>query len=123
MTRILVVDDDKDIRESLRDIMEHEGYDVSIAANGNEAVRIFEEQEADLIIVDIFMPEKDGIDTIIDLNRQYHDVKIIAISAGNPFGKKDLYLGLAKKIGASHTFEKPLNIEKLLAAIKEMLGT
>jgi len=121
LARILVVDDDKDFRESLKEILEHQGYDVSTAVNGNEALSLFKQDEPDLLIIDIFMPEKDGIETMMNINRNYHDVKIIAVSAGNPYGKKDLFLDIAGEIGASYTFQKPLNIEKLLEAVGEMV--
>ena len=89
MKRILVVDDEDEIRMMLRQILEMEGYEVSDAANGRMAVNLFRNDPTDLIITDIIMPEKDGIETITELRRDYPDVKIIAITGGGRIGSEN----------------------------------
>ena len=121
MKRILVIDDDIQVRQVLREILERAGYDVVDAPDGKEGIRLYRDNPTDLIITDIIMPEKEGIETILELKRDFPDVKIIAISGGghcNPEG----YLEAATKFGVAHTFTKPLDRKELLEAIQGLLG-
>ncbi len=120
MTRILVVDDEEPIRGLLRQAFEMNGYDVVEASNGSEAVRIFREDEIDLVITDIIMPNKEGLESIMDLKEIDPDVKIIAMSGGGRL-EPHSYLQMASKFGAKKVFPKPLSITLLLAAVKELL--
>ena len=86
MPRILIIDDERQIRELLRDILEDAGYDVAEAADGQEAIKIQRGEPADLIITDLIMPEKEGIETIRELKQSYPDVRIIAMSGGGVVG-------------------------------------
>ena len=90
------------------------------ASNGEQGLRIYRQEPVDLIITDILMPEKEGIETIIELRQDFPDVKIIAMSGGGRIGTKD-YLHLAKIFGVQRTFTKPVAREQLLDAIKELL--
>ncbi len=121
MKRILVIDDDFQVRALLKEILEQEGYEVADASNGAEGIRLYRDEPADLIITDIIMPEKEGIETIFELKRDFPDVKIIAISGGGRLSSKD-YLSIAEKCNVARTFSKPFNREELLEAICELLG-
>lgn len=120
MARILVIDDDDQLRVFLRRILEKDGHEVADAPNGAVGIMIHRENPADLVITDIFMPEKEGISTIMDLNRNFPKVKIIAISGGGRAHSVD-YLELAKNLGAARAFQKPFDKADLLEAIKELL--
>lgn len=120
MTHILIIDDEQPIRLILRKLVESEGYTVTEASNGIEGIKSYHENPADLIIIDIIMPDKQGIQTIRELKKEYPDVKIIAISGGGK-GTPDGYLNLAKKSGAMQTIEKPIRKEELLKAIKNLI--
>ncbi len=122
MARILVVDDEAPIRGLLRQAFETSGYDVVEASDGSEAVRIFREDKIDLVITDIIMPDKEGLESIIDLKEIDQDVKIIAMSGGGRL-EPHSYLQMASKFGAKKVFQKPLSIALLLVAVKELLET
>ncbi len=121
MQRILVIDDDAQIRELLRRILVSEGFAVAEASNGHEALEIQNRDPADLIITDIIMPEKGGIETIRELRAQNPDIKIIAMSGGGLIGPEE-HLTLPKRMGVSHTFTKPVEKATLINAVKELLG-
>jgi DNA-binding response OmpR family regulator len=120
MSRILIIDDERLIRLTLRKILERAGHEVIEAANGSEGIGLHLRQPADLIITDIIMPEKEGIETIKDLRRAQPDLKIIAVSGGGRAGAES-YLEIARHFGAEHVFEKPFNPKELLAAIESSL--
>lgn len=118
---ILVVDDDENIRNLLRVMLEREGYEVSSAGDGKEAIRQFRRKLPDLIIMDIIMPEQEGLKTIFDLRRERPDIRIIAISGGGQYGLGD-YLDAAAALGADQTFPKPFDRVALLDSIRRLLS-
>ena len=120
MARILIIDDEPIIRDVLIETLEREGYETVAASDGNDGIKIHQENPADLIITDLIMPEKEGIETIMELRRDSQDVKIIAMSGG---GKIDpnTYLQIAKTVGAVKTLAKPIRIEELLKTVQEVL--
>ena len=120
MARILIIDDEAMIRDLLVNILEREGYDTATASGGKDGIKIYRENPTDLIITDLLMPEKDGIEIIRELCRDFQDVKIIAMSGG---GKTDseTYLHIAKTIGAIKTLAKPFDRKELLTTIRELL--
>lgn len=120
MAKILVIDDDEQVLDMLYESLTRERFDVLKASNGEQGLRIYRQEPVDLIITDILMPEKEGIETIIELRQDFPDVKIIAMSGGGRIGTKD-YLHLAKIFGVQRTFTKPVAREQLLDAIKELL--
>ena len=120
--RILVIDDEEEIRDILKQMLELEGYQVITAMDGNEGIKLFKQDPFDLVITDIIMPDKEGIETIIELRREFPDVKIISISGGGRIGPHD-YLKMSKKLGAERSFTKPFERKKILQAIVELLGT
>ena len=121
MPRVLVVDDDQDVREMLRQMLERAGYGVSIATNGKEALTEYRAAPADLMVTDIVMPEKEGLETILDLRKDFPDVKIIAISGGGRLGPQN-YIEMASAFGAKRTFTKPLDRKEFLAAVSDLIG-
>ena len=120
MRNILVIDDDTQIRSMLRRVLEREGYVVEEACDGLEGLRIYRENPADLVITDIIMPNKEGIELIKDLLHEFPDIKIIATSGGGNMPPQ-LYLGLAEGLGVDQVFAKPFDIKELLAAVKALL--
>ena len=121
MAHILLIDDDDQIRIMLRQMLEAEGYEVVNASNGKEGIRLYREDPADLIIADIIMPEKEGIEVIMELKKDFPDVKIIAISGGGQIDAEE-YLQMAKMLGAKFTFTKPFERKELMDAVKEIVG-
>jgi len=120
MARILVIDDNDQIRLSLRMALEDADYSVEEAADGIAGLELFREKPIDLIITDLIMPEKEGLETISDLRKDSPGVKIIAIS-GDCSANPNSYLSTAKAMGAARTFKKPINLAELLDAIEELL--
>ncbi len=115
--RILIVDDEEQIRRVLRRKLEQCGYEVDEASDGNVAIRKASEQHYDLVIADIIMPERDGLEVIMHLRRHQADVKVIAVSAPS----NHLYLDSAKAFGASRTFSKPFELAEIERAVHEIL--
>ncbi len=121
MTTILVIDDDFYVREMLKTVLEDAGYNVLEAADGNVGIRLFNENKVHLIITDIIMPEKEGLETIQELKKTSPETKIIAMSGGAKVGPTT-YLKLAQRLGANKVFQKPISITELLGSIKELLA-
>lgn len=120
--RILVVDDEEIVRFTLRQMLEKAGHDVFEAANGLEALKSFEELEVDLVITDIIMPEKEGIETIVELLRRQPELKIIAVSGGGRTHNLD-YLQIAKRFGAKSILAKPLDRQAVVDTVARALGS
>jgi len=120
MADILIIDDDDQFRVMLRKLIERNGYEVIDVSGAQEGIRIYQENPTDLIITDLIMPDKDGIETIQELKQHFPDVKIIAISGGGRLGPEG-YLYLAKMLGANRTLTKPIELPELLKAIEELL--
>ncbi|PID71682.1 MAG: response regulator [Desulfobulbus propionicus] len=118
--RILVIDDDEQMRTLIRQVMEWAGYEVVEANNGREGMRLQQQIKADLVITDLIMPEQEGLETITALKSLYANTKIIAISGGGRIGP-EAYLPAAKELGADRVFSKPFNVQELAAAVKELL--
>jgi CheY-like chemotaxis protein len=115
---ILLIDDEEAFRSVLKQVLQNAGYDVVEASNGAEGIRYFHDQPADMIITDIIMPEKEGIETIIELKKTYPDVKLIAMSGGGWYGT-DIDFDMAKKLGA-YTLNKPFALQELLDVVSEL---
>jgi len=117
---ILLIDDEKPFRAVIKQVLTRAGYDVVEAANGVEGINRFYEQPTDMIITDIIMPEKEGIETIIELKKAHPEVKLIAMSGGGWYGT-DIDFDMAKKLGA-RTLDKPFELQELLDVISELLN-
>ena len=120
MKRILIIDDDYLVRGMLERLMRKACYDVETAEDGNRALKLHRDNPVDLVITDIIMPEKEGLETITEFRQSSSGVKIIAISGGGRIGPAG-YLKRAKMLGADRTFAKPVDTAKLLSAVQEML--
>ncbi len=118
MARILVIDDSAAVRELLEQMLRLTGHDVAVAGNGKEGLEQIRRQPVELVITDLFMPEKEGLETIQELRRDFPDIAIIAMS-GEP-GLPSL-LGIAKRFGAVKTIEKPFDRTEMMAAVEEVL--
>ena len=121
MARIVVVDDDARLREIVRRVLERAGHQVKEASNGTEGTQLVREDPPDLLITDIVMPDKEGIATIVELRRDYPDLKIIAASGGGRFGVGP-YLDSAKMFGANRTLTKPFGIDEIRQTVEELLA-
>jgi len=121
MAHILLIDDDNLLRGLLRINLEEAGYTVTEARDGKEGLALQAQSPADLVLTDLIMPEKEGVETIIELRKKHPKVKIIAMSGGGRGSATD-YLQTARKLGAARTLCKPFTDEELLAAIQEVLG-
>ena len=121
MVRILIIDDDPQILGMLGQILEREGHEVVEAPNGKVGLKLYRENPTDLIITDLIMPEKEGIETIMELRWDFPDVKIIAISGGGRIEAEE-YLFMAQKLGVQRTFAKPIERAELLKSVRELLN-
>ena len=117
--RILVVEDDPRVREVLYQALAMAGYDVVAAADGEEALAAYAAAPADLIITDLLMPRKDGVETIRGLRRQHPAAKVIAVTAARGRFNR---LTAARHAGAHHTLLKPFGMSDLLAAVRDALA-
>jgi DNA-binding response OmpR family regulator len=121
VARILVMDDDESLREGLRVVLEGAGYEVMEAPDGEAGLRLQRVHPADLVLVDIFMPERDGLEVIKALRVESPRVKIIAMSGGGRTGQIEV-LSAAAAFGAARTLLKPFEPRELLKTIRELLG-
>ena len=121
MAEILIVEDDAPARAVLRETLEFAGYRVREAGDGEEALRQLGEDVADLAIIDLFMPRKEGLETIREARAKFPDLEIIAISGGGNRGELE-YLPIAERFGANKVLAKPFEQSTLLAAVEELLA-
>ena len=118
--RILIVDDDPGIRSALHILLSREGYQVTQARDGVEALRLWRVHGSDLVITDLHMPEKDGIETIVELLSHSPGTRIIAMSGGGQTKRLDL-LGNATMLGAVLTIEKPFTLSEMMTTVRRAL--
>ena len=118
--RIMVVDDDASIRRTLQILLNKAGYEVVQAADGLEALRLWRDCGGDLVITDLHMPQKDGIETIMELLSHTPGIRIIAMSGGGQTKRLDL-LGNVTLLGSVQTIEKPFTLAEMLNAVKRAL--
>ncbi len=121
MKRILIIDDDFFVRNMLERLMGKACFDVETAENGDNGLTLHRRNPVDLVITDILMPEKEGLETITEFRRFFPRVKVIAISGGGQIGPAN-YLKMAKLLGADRTFAKPMDTSELLSAVEELLA-
>jgi len=118
MASILIVDDEAPIRTLLRRILEHDGHTVREAANGQIGLIMYREEPADLVITDILMPERDGMEVTLALTQEFLDAKVIAMTGAT--GDQN-FLNVAKLFGARHVIQKPFTIEEVLRIVRSTL--
>jgi CheY-like chemotaxis protein len=120
-SRVLVVDDDKAVRTAIKTILEHHGYDVVVAEDGRSGVEAVRESRFDVVIVDIFMPGMDGLETIRVFHQHAPEVPVIAISG---FMFRDTakpapnFLSMSTKLGAAYSLAKPFRAKDLLHVVQ-----
>lgn len=122
MPQILIIDDDVQIRLLIRRILENEGHGVLEAADGKKGIMLLKNNNIDLVITDIIMPEKEGLETIIDIRHDFPETKIVAISGGGKTGLPN-FLPAAKKFGAHRILSKPFGKNEILDVVNDLLGT
>ena len=120
MARILIIDDDDQLRHMLCQALEQAGYEAVEARDGQEGLEHFRATPTDLIITDILMPGREGLETIMELRRAVPGIKIIAISGGGQTGNMT-FLEVARYLGAQRAFQKPFELRELLNAVREVL--
>lgn len=131
MTKVIIIDDEEDIRIVLKEIFERAGFDVAVASNGDDGLNLLREQGADLVITDIIMPGSDGVETAYDIRMEFPQTKIIVMSGGGnaeSLGYEPsainttAYLASAAAVGADLTLTKPFDREELIKAAKELVS-
>jgi len=131
MARIIIIDDEQDVRDALQEVLKRAGFETDVAANGDEGLELLRESPCDLVITDIIMPGKDGVKIISDLRNEFPNTKIIAISGGGnvtPLAyepnaiKTAAYLASASAAGADVTLTKPFDGTELVDAVQDLTG-
>lgn len=121
--RLLIIEDDPAIRTMIGKMLPPEQFETLEATNGREAMRLLQQQaDIEVVITDILMPEKEGLETILELKRNHPDIKILAMSGGGLGSARD-YLNMAQELGADGTLKKPFIKDELLDALKRILPT
>jgi two-component system cell cycle response regulator CpdR len=118
--KILIIDDEPTILLMMKKMIERAGYEVDLASNGEDGLILLKQHKFDLVITDIIMPEKEGLEIIAELKRDYPDIKIIAISGGGRLSPEG-YLVSANLLGADRVFKKPFEKNDLIEAIHNLL--
>ena len=118
---ILVVDDDAAVRQLIKHTLDGAGYRVTCAEDGRAATKAMAQARFDLVITDLLMPERDGLELIEDLRRRHPGVRIIAMSGGGRIAPEE-YLQIAKGLGANGVMGKPFYPKQLLSAIDRVLA-
>lgn len=121
MSAILVVDDDKSLRDLLSVVLRERGHDVETAEEGNAALELMAQARFEMVISDIIMPGKEGMETIKEIRALYPDVQIIAMSTGGSMGNSQV-LEYARMIGAHESIRKPVELPSLLTTVERMLS-
>jgi CheY-like chemotaxis protein len=121
MSRILVIDDDPVSRDILRNLLEEAGHDVVEAATSEDGIVLYKETGFDLVVSDLYMPEKGGLDVIGKLVGADPDARVIAVSGIDLREKLDIFK-LAKQLGALQTLSKPIEPGVFLEAVSSALG-
>jgi DNA-binding response OmpR family regulator len=121
MAVILLVDDDDQFRDMVKSMLERQGHEVETAGNGNEAMKRYRTRPPDLVITDLIMPDKDGLETIRELRRHDAHVRIIAMSGGGRTSPAT-YLKMASDMGAAMILAKPFSNQQLSEAVRTALS-
>jgi len=122
MATVVLVEDVAALRQNLTILLTRNGHVVRAAANGHEALRLVAEQTPDLLVTDLFMPEKDGIEIIQETRRLHPQLRIIAMSGGIR-GDQDVFLQMAQRLGVNATISKPFSIQDFQATVDKVLGS
>lgn len=119
MKRVLIIEDDEAMCKHLQDLLVHFGYDVRVAHNGNTGLSALKAWQPDLVVLDVFLPERDGFEILIEIRRDHPKMKVLVIS-----GKEHLIYGksikFAEQLGANSTLTKPFTTKELEQCIHSM---
>jgi CheY-like chemotaxis protein len=118
---ILIVDDERELREVMKQLLSDEGYTVMSAADGVEAGKLIAKQHFDLVITDLIMPEKDGIELMNEMRWKQPQIRILAMSGGGHVPREQ-YLRIARGLGAHAVLEKPFTNKTLIDLVAEVLA-
>ena len=121
MARILIIDDDAAVRRIMRRVVERMGHTVEEAADGAMGLSLFRQGKFDLVVTDLFMPEKEGIETIMEIREESPGVKILAVSGGMTLDRMGP-LEDAEVLGADASLPKPFAIQDLTSAVQTLLS-
>jgi DNA-binding response OmpR family regulator len=121
MKRVLLIEDDEDLRYCYGEVLKFGGYDVIMAADGRQGMGLLQEQAIDLVITDLFMPGKDGVETIMAIRLLHPGFKIIAISGGGQIVKPEYLKPMVTSLGVNRFLMKPIAGDLLLAAVRSVL--
>jgi len=121
MKKLLIIDDDEQFRAFMSEALSDRAYEVLTASDGNAGLKCIASENPDLVITDIVMPEKEGVEVIMELQKSEISIPIIAMSGGN-LGNADSYLKMAKKLGADSVISKPFQLNDLIAEIEKLLN-
>lgn len=121
MAKILVVDDELSIRVMLTHMLEQDGHEVIVAEDGEQGIILYHENLPDLVISDLVMPNKNGIDMILELKKEYPGLRMLAISGGGGITGAFDYLPTAKLVGANNILKKPFGINDLRTALTDVM--
>ena len=121
MAHVLVIDDDPLFREIAQEMLTQAGHEVTLASDGSKATALPAEPTPDLAVVDMLMPERDGIETIGDLQTRWPSIKVIAVSSGARGLEPGLLLRAAKALGADATLAKPLERDAFLELVRSLI--
>lgn len=121
MAIVLVVDDDPTIRAIVTELLRDEQHAIIEAADGDEALRALDANPAELVVLDMLMPNRDGLETILEIRRRHPGVRILAISSGGNIGVGNL-LNMARVFGADETLAKPLSFVTFAETVDRLLG-
>lgn len=119
MALILVTDDDNEFRATLRELLEGDGHTVLEAADGGIALQLLATNQVDLLTLDIVMPEKDGLETMMAIRKKHAGLKVLVISGGGRIDAMD-YLKHARLMGAAATMLKPFKREQLTVTLRTL---
>jgi CheY-like chemotaxis protein len=117
MPSVLVIDDDEQVRRMIRDSLEAAGYCVEEARNGAEGLQRYRASPADVVLMDILMPDQDGLEGILAFRQEFPSARVIAMTGGSDLIGIMNFLEVAKMLGARRTIQKPFELETLLAAV------
>lgn len=118
---VLLADDDEAFRKAVASLLHKSGYNVALAANGHEALALLKQHPVQVAILDLIMPQMEGIETILRIRALDVGIKVVAISGGGRIGN-DNYLGIARKLGADAVLAKPFSGDLLLKAVSKAMS-
>lgn len=129
MTRVIIIDDEADIRTALKEVLVRAGFEVEAVSNGSDGLDLLREHGADLVVADIIMPGKNGVETVYDIRMEFPKTKIVVISGGGNVApmdyqpsaiKTEAYLASASEAGADVTLTKPFDSEEIVKVIRQL---